>query len=150
MPALGRVHRPLCLTLAAAVVFTGCGSSGGGHEVTPAQVTRAKRSVEKEATRLVNNVPDRYLKGPKKVRAKCKADGATRIKCNATGYARPQAIYDSPTAPYSVGIADEDWVVPVRGDELGKPRIGEGGYAIGNFLEADNANGCTAGKSLNC
>ena len=117
---------PTALAALALVLLAGCGGGTSDEPastapsptaVSPVQLKQAQHAVERVASRAVNRV---HLKGPKKVRAKCKPDGQTRVGCNAVAYARPQAIYDSPTAPYSVAIADENWGVRVHGKTLGR------------------------------
>jgi len=139
------------------VGFAGCGTNGksttNGKTVSPvtdpAVRAAAARKVERAASPLVNRTRDRNLRGPKKLRAKCRAAGDSAVACEVTAYARPQAIYSSPNAPYSVAIASEDWTVPVTAGRVGKPRR-KGGAAIADFLEADDTFNCSGGESLNC
>ena len=163
MPAAGRALLAVIL-VATMALTTGCEqekeptpaaakpeqpAESGKRAISASALRQAQAATIRAATPIVNRTEDRYLKGPKRIKAKCKATGQ-RITCNATAYAKPQAIYDSPSAPYSVAIADEDWAVPVAaGGKLGKPRI-KGAYKISGFLEADNVANCSGGESLNC
>ena len=113
------------------VAIKGC-AARNGHE--PESVAGATHTIQRG--------------GPKKLKAKCEptSSGAT---CEVTAYARPQAIYSSSSAPYSVAIASETWTVPTTtAGQFGKPRRTEGDIA--GFLESDNVFNCSGGESLNC
>jgi len=160
---------PPSLLLAGALIFSGCGSSEDGQEssATPAEpvvVTASVRAsagslAEREAAKASKAVKDRYLQGPRKYRAQCprsKVKGPNSndiytLTCTVTLFLRPQAIYKSSSAPFSLNVVDEEWVVRV--DETGRvvdAAIGQDGYAIGGFLEADDQFNCSGGESLNC
>lgn len=143
---------------ASLVSAVGCGSSNPTNSRVGANIqAEAAKAVTVKATSVSKQVSDRYLKGPRKFRTQCSredvrpATAGAHLRCKTTAYVRPQVAFDDPNSAYSVAVASENWIASI--DAAGRVtgvEIGEDGYAISQFFQDDDANGCSVGKSTNC
>lgn len=151
-PRSKRLRAGTLLAFVAATLVAGCGASG--YSPPADENAKVRAEVTAKALKVMNEAHDRYLPGKNRIVSKCKLlDGATaerrRYSCRANGYTQAvtqQIQHQRPT----LGVADEEWLATVDAEGGIKTKIGHNGYAISIFLENDNLNGCSAGKSLNC